>query len=58
MILSQGVLLAHTDRPAYPLPVFLLACFGRQEGTYYSSLLEFLREWCFTDSHFLSRATN
>jgi hypothetical protein len=35
-----------------------LLCFvGRQEGTYYSSILEFLREWCFTDSHFLSRAT-
>ncbi len=27
----------------------------RQEGTYFSCILEFLREWCFTDSHFISR---
>ena len=31
---------------------------NRQEGTYYSSILEVLREWCFTDSHLLSRATS
>lgn len=28
----------------------------RQEGTYYSSILEFLREWCFSDNNFISRA--